>query len=269
MRSERDGLLGNAVYIKNAMDMTLICHPLGRSQNVIDVVCYFHKDNRPAILELNRQETAYMATMYVYKVPANETVNLREQPNSSAKVMIKVPYGSEVEASPSGTSGWHNCSYWSNGLYTGYMMSQYLTSTNPNGGGGGGTGVNTATWAEVKNGTGVYKKESSGSAVCAGVKTLQQYLKNIGYGSNNSGNIVVDGNFGSITETAVKYFQAECDLTADGIVGKATANALEAAQSKSHFTNSDYFPLNSTLFTYANFPQSETSLVARIITAEH
>ena len=250
--------------------MTLFCHPFSRSQLVSHVVCYSHEDDRPEILALNRQETAYMATMYVYNIPTNETVNLREDPNSSAKVMIKVPYGSEVDASASGTSGWHSCSYWSNGLYTGYMMSQYLTSTNPNGsGGGGGTGVNTASWADVKAGNGVYKKESSGSAVCAGVKTLQQYLKNIGYGSNNSGNIVVDGNFGSVTETAVKYFQAECDLTVDGIVGKTTANALEAAQSNPRFTNSDYYPLNSSLFTYANFPQSETSLVARIITAEH
>ena len=53
------------------------------------------------------------------------------------------------------------------------------------------------------------------------------------------------------------------------IVGKATANALEAAQSNSYFMNPDYYPLNSSLFTYTNFPKSETSLVARIITAEH
>lgn len=80
-----------------------------------------------------------MATMYVFNIPTNQTVNLREKASSTAKVLIAVPYGKEVEASPSSTSGWHNCSYWKDGLYTGYMMSQYLTATNPSGGSSGGT----------------------------------------------------------------------------------------------------------------------------------
>lgn len=145
-------------------------------------------------------------------------------------------------------------------------MSRYITLGSS---GGGGTGVNTATWAQVKAGNGVYKKESSGTAVCDGVKVLQQYLKNIGYGSNNCGNIVVDGNFGSITETAVKYFQTECELVSDGIVGSATAMKLEQVQTNSYFTNSNYYPLNSTLFTYNKYPYNEISLVARIICVEH
>lgn len=132
-----------------------------------------------------------------------------------------------------------------------------------------GTGINTATWAQVLAGNGVYKKESSSSTVCEGVRTLQQYLKNIGYGSNNVGNIAADGNFGSITETAVKYFQAECGLQADGIVGSATANRLVEVQNSRFFTDTNYYPLKSNLFTYDNYPYDEVSLVARIICAEH
>ena len=65
--------------------------------------------------------------------------------------------------------------------------------------------------------SGVLKKGSSG----ADVKTMQQKLKNWGYYSGS-----VDGIFGSGTESAVKLFQRTNGLTADGIVGSATAAAL-------------------------------------------
>ena len=53
------------------------------------------------------------------------------------------------------------------------------------------------------------------------VKTLQSKLKRWGYYNGN-----VDGIFGSGTAQAVKYFQKKNGLTADGIVGEATAKAL-------------------------------------------
>ena len=53
------------------------------------------------------------------------------------------------------------------------------------------------------------------------VKTLQSKLKRWGYYNGN-----VDGIFGSGTAQAVKYFQKKNGLTADGIVGEATARAL-------------------------------------------
>ena len=65
--------------------------------------------------------------------------------------------------------------------------------------------------------SGVLKRGSSG----ADVKTMQQKLKNWGYYSGS-----VDGIFGSGTESAVKLFQRTNGLTADGIVGSATAAAL-------------------------------------------
>lgn len=53
------------------------------------------------------------------------------------------------------------------------------------------------------------------------VVTLQKKLKNWGYYSGT-----VDGIFGGQTEQAVIYFQRKNGLTADGIVGEQTANAL-------------------------------------------
>lgn len=53
------------------------------------------------------------------------------------------------------------------------------------------------------------------------VRTLQSKLKQWGYYSGS-----VDGVFGSQTQEAVRYFQRRNGLTADGIVGSATAAAL-------------------------------------------
>ncbi len=53
------------------------------------------------------------------------------------------------------------------------------------------------------------------------VKKLQTKLKRWGYYNGS-----VDGIFGSGTESAVKHFQRKNGLTADGIVGNATAKAL-------------------------------------------
>jgi peptidoglycan hydrolase-like protein with peptidoglycan-binding domain len=57
------------------------------------------------------------------------------------------------------------------------------------------------------------------------VETLQQLLIRAGYPLD------VDGNFGSATEAAVERFQTANGLTADGIVGPQTWDALEKAPS--------------------------------------
>ena len=53
------------------------------------------------------------------------------------------------------------------------------------------------------------------------VKTIQTKLKRWGYSTGS-----VDGIFGSKTKSAVQYFQRKNGLTADGIVGSATAKAM-------------------------------------------
>ena len=63
----------------------------------------------------------------------------------------------------------------------------------------------------------VIKQGSTGATV----RTIQTKLKNWGYYTGS-----VDGIFGSRTKSAVQYFQRRNGLTADGIVGSATAKAL-------------------------------------------
>ena len=57
----------------------------------------------------------------------------------------------------------------------------------------------------------------------AQVKTVQRILKALGYSVGGTG---VDGDFGKNTEKAVKAFQADRGITADGIVGKNTWTKL-------------------------------------------
>ena len=77
-----------------------------------------------------------MATMYVFNIPNNETVNLRKTASSSGAVLVRVPYGKAVQANYH-NSTWHSATY--NG-YSGYIMSKFLTATDPNGGSSGGGG---------------------------------------------------------------------------------------------------------------------------------
>lgn len=58
------------------------------------------------------------------------------------------------------------------------------------------------------------------------VKTMQTMLIAIGYSCGSSG---ADGAFGKNTETALIQFQKDHDLDADGIYGKKSKAALEAA----------------------------------------
>jgi N-acetylmuramoyl-L-alanine amidase len=87
-----------------------------------------------------------------------------------------------------------------------------------------------------------YRQGSSGETV----KTIQTKLKNWGYYSGS-----VDGVFGSQTTAAVKYFQRQNGLTADGVVGSATLAALGITDSSS--TGSQ---------------QNNVALLAKVISAE-
>lgn len=83
-------------------------------------------------------------------------------------------------------------------------------------------GAGTATAGKNEGGTvmielSVLKNKSTG----AQVKTLQRLLKAYGYECGTA-----DGIFGQKTLAAVKAFQRKKGLTADGIVGKNTWNAL-------------------------------------------
>lgn len=85
---------------------------------------------------------------------------------------------------------------------------------------------------------GVVKRGDSGATV----KSIQTRLKNWGYYSGS-----VDGIYGSQTVNAVKRFQRKNGLTADGIVGKATASkigiSLTSSSSSSSYNSNDSYLL--------------------------
>ena len=61
------------------------------------------------------------------------------------------------------------------------------------------------------------------------VKLIQYYLNFLPFFNNRLPSIDADGIFGPATENAVKAFQSEYGLTADGIVGRDTWNRLQDA----------------------------------------
>lgn len=98
------------------------------------------------------------------------------------------------------------------------------------------------------------KKGSSGSLV----KQVQQKLKNWGYLSGK-----VDGIFGSATKAAVQKFQRKNGLTADGIVGKKTFDALGINANSGNTNNNSSNNKKPTTST-----NSDTYLLAKAIHGE-
>ncbi|MCI6860149.1 MAG: spore cortex-lytic enzyme [Clostridia bacterium] len=81
------------------------------------------------------------------------------------------------------------------------------------------------------------------------VKTYQQKLKSWGYYTG-----AVDGVKGAKTVSAVKAFQRKNGLTADGIVGNATAKAMGIsvrAGTNSSYTNNDTYLLAKAVYSEA------------------
>ena len=74
--------------------------------------------------------------------------------------------------------------------------------------------------ASVVANLGSLREGSSGGAV----RTLQENLRSLGYYSGS-----IDGDYGSGTTAAVTAFQQANGLTADGVAGKRTLNAIYAA----------------------------------------
>ncbi|WNF35155.1 peptidoglycan-binding protein [Bacillaceae bacterium IKA-2] len=70
------------------------------------------------------------------------------------------------------------------------------------------------------------------------VKDLQRLLKNKGYYPNG-----IDGVFGSITEAAVRTYQIENNLSADGIAGSVTITHIKNTPSKPLTSRSTYPPV--------------------------
>lgn len=93
------------------------------------------------------------------------------------------------------------------------------------------------------------------------VTQIQTKLKNWGYYSGS-----VDGIFGAGTKKAVISFQKKNGLTADGVAGKATLNAMGIMGSSSGGSSGSSG--SSSSGGYGGYSESEFNLLARIISAE-
>jgi N-acetyl-anhydromuramyl-L-alanine amidase AmpD len=89
--------------------------------------------------------------------------------------------------------------------------------------GDNGSGKPTSTWAELASGVPQNNRLAYNSTP-NNVQQLQTQLKSMGFDPGK-----VDGVMGSRTKSAIRKFQDANGLTADGIVGPQTINALSAA----------------------------------------
>ena len=111
-----------------------------------------------------------------------------------------------------GKATWYKVSY----IYVSVKDLAELTSE-----GETATGTESSgSWPGV-----VLRRGSGGSEV----EQVQFWLSELAQFSSALPDLTVDGSFGAATEKAVKIFQQEQGLTADGVVGQSTWNALYAA----------------------------------------
>ena len=111
-----------------------------------------------------------------------------------------------------GKATWYKVSY----IYVSVKDLAELTSE-----GETATGTESSgSWPGV-----VLRRGSSGSEV----EQVQFWLSELAQFNSALPELTVDGSFGAATERAVKIFQQEQGLTADGVVGQSTWNALYAA----------------------------------------
>jgi peptidoglycan hydrolase-like protein with peptidoglycan-binding domain len=149
----------------------------------------------------------------------SKSVNLRKSPSQDAKVLKLVPMGYEVAVQ--GKDG-----EWTKVVFegtAGYVKSEYLeviksaSASAPSAGGGDGGSASGA------GSGGALKPGDEGDAV----KELQGLLEKKGAYSGPK-----NGKFGPLTEAAVIKFQEQSGLEPDGVVGKATLEALRAEPPK-------------------------------------
>ena len=150
-----------------------------------------------------------MAVIYGYvNVPADEYLNIRDIPESYGDVVCRLHRGDRVEIVTAYQSGWTKIIVDGYEDQPTYCMSEFLSQYPP-----------TPGWQE-RYGTETLRYDPN--TFNSYVVNLQRDLYSAGYTSVTN----ADGYFGTITETAVKNFQRNNGLTADGLVGDRTKQAL-------------------------------------------
>ena len=147
------------------------------------------------IYELSHDEQAALKTMWGTAVVTASSLNVRKTGSTSASLLYKIKSGQRVMLR--GVDGDWYCIETESGK--GYVLGDHLT-------------VNAITGTS-------YKQGAKGDDV----KELQRRLIELKYLTGTA-----DGSFGASTKTAVKAFQKDAGLTADGVVGTGTLNKLFA-----------------------------------------
>lgn len=144
-------------------------------------------------------------------------VVLRSTADQSSRALQTVPQGETVTIlSTSGS--WYKVRY---GIYTGYMMKKYVSQSSAS---------STSTASKIKalgSAPGLMRVGDENSDV----KKLQQALDILGYYDGK-----IDGVYGSGTTAAVKAYQEDNGLEADGYAGTATVTSIFGSCSKTTLT---------------------------------
>ena len=141
------------------------------------------------------------------KVTASE-LNIRRSASSSAEKLYTVKKGAKLTILES-TNYWYKVRF---GKVTGYVAKEYVSVSGSSD--SGGTSAAAASTGSTPKGS---KPGDEGSHV----SKLQEALKAAGHYDGK-----ISGNYGDLTEKAVRSFQKAKGLAVDGIAGNGTMKAL-------------------------------------------
>ena len=158
------------------------------------------------------------------------TLNFREQPSSSATVMMQIPNTSPLDLLERGAE-WCRVIY--NGR-TGYVMTRFITVLTSSGTSAPTqaptvqlpTGGGTNATEEEENDPSVYTRTLKSGMYGEDVRWVQERLKELKYTVN------VTGTYDATTIAAVKAFQSQNSLTSDGITGEQTFAILGSSNAR-------------------------------------
>lgn len=147
----------------------------------------------------------------------NAKVVLRKEADKDSKALQTLPEGEEVNIL--GTKGsWYKVGY---GSYSGYIMKKYVTK---------GSAASSKTAEKIKalgSAPGIMRIGDETSDVLK----LQKALDILGYYDGK-----LDGKYGDGTANAVKAYQKDHDLEADGYAGKGTVTSIFGSCSSNSLT---------------------------------
>ena len=134
-------------------------------------------------------------------------VVLRKSADKDSKALQTIPEGEEVDLL--GTSGsWYKVRY---GNFSGYVMKKYVKASKTS------TVANEEKIEALGDPPGAMRIGDNNSDV----KKLQKALKILGYYDGD-----IDGDYGKGTTAAVKAYQEDHKLEADGVAGRSTVKSL-------------------------------------------